>query len=89
MGLFCSVIHLYQCSQEEVIRQVTNKWKQNFGISKIRQLDYDDKEFEAVLSGMDRTSQTIDYLITKPHGNWITISELNLEKCFLLRGSTD
>lgn len=78
MGLFCSIIHIYQRSQEEVIRELSGEWKENFGISAIRHIDGADSEVDAILGGAGQVNSSVDYLVTKPHGNWTTIIEVNI-----------
>jgi hypothetical protein len=78
MGLFCSVIHIYQRTQEEVMRELSDEWKENFGISTIRRIDGTDSQVDAILGGTGGVNSSVDYLVTKPQGNWTTIIEVNV-----------
>lgn len=66
MGLFGSVIHIYQRSQEEVIRELSDEWKENFGISAIRRIEGTDEEVDAILGGTDSTNSSVDNINVKP-----------------------
>jgi len=78
MGLFSSILHVYQRKQAEVVIELSNELRQNFNISALQKIDYDDISYQKILDGSAHSQKGIYYLITETHGNWITIVEVSV-----------
>jgi hypothetical protein len=78
MGLFTTVLHIYKTSQEKAIDELSNELQQNHGFTKLRRLDISNSNYEEVLEKEIFPKQGAFYLITKAHGNWTTIIELEV-----------
>jgi len=78
MGLFSSILHIYQRKQEEVVIGLTNELQQNFNISDFQRIEFGDITFQKMLDESENVPNGICYLITQPHGNWISIVEVNV-----------
>jgi hypothetical protein len=78
MGLFSTILHIYQRSQEDVVLDLTNELRQNFNITDFQRIEFDDVKFQKILDESEHARNGIYYLITQAHGNWISIVEVNV-----------
>jgi hypothetical protein len=90
MGLFSSVLHIYQREQEEVVVALKNELKQHFSISAFEKIEGKGADFRQIIDKSAHARNGICYLITQPHGNWISIVEISvsLEDPFYLYSLT-
>ena len=49
MGLFSTVLHIYNRSQTETVNELTNELRENRELSRFRKLDIDNNNIEKVI----------------------------------------
>lgn len=74
MGLFTSVLHVYQKFPKELIDGLKDELQQAFNVPKVRIINSQDTAFKNILDG--NLQSGIAYLITEEHGNWTTAVEV-------------
>jgi hypothetical protein len=78
MGLFSTVLHIYQRNQADTVNELINELKNNRGFSKFSKLDIDNSNSEKIISEYVFNNPGVFYLVTPLIGNWTTIVELNV-----------
>jgi hypothetical protein len=78
MGLFSTVLHIYQKGQTDVVTALTEELKQNHSFAQFFKLSIPEPRFEQFLQDEVRMQKGIYYLITQPHGNWTSVIELDV-----------
>jgi hypothetical protein len=79
MGLFSTVLHLYQKSQDDIVNELSKELRQDRGLPKLVKVDFKNENYQIVLDREVYSEEGIFYLITQPHGEWTTIIELNVK----------
>lgn len=78
MGLFSTVLHIYQKEQTDIVNALTEELKQNHNFDHFSKLIVPEPQFEQFLQDEIRMQKGIYYLISQPHRNWTTIVELDV-----------
>jgi hypothetical protein len=78
MGLFSTVLHIYQKSQGDIVNELSKELRQDRRLPKLSKVDFTNANHQIVLDKEVYSEEGIFYLITQPHGDWTTIIELNV-----------
>lgn len=74
MGLFSTVLHLFQKTQAEVVEALAAELRQDHGISTIAQKT--GLDFQEII---DVKTSGVAYLVTPQHSNWTTVIEVTVQ----------
>ena len=78
MGLFSTVLHIYNRSQVDTVKEVQNELRLNRDLKNFSKLNISNSNYQEVLDNEVYSKPGIFYLVTQPYGNWTTIIELNV-----------
>jgi hypothetical protein len=78
MGLFSTVLHLYNKPQIDIVNELSKELNEAYGFSRFSRLSFDSSNYKDVLESAVETRKGIYYLVTEKHDNWTTIIELNV-----------
>lgn len=78
MGLFSTVLHIYNRSQVDTVKELQNVLRLNRDLKNFSKLNISNSNYQEVLDNEVYSKPGIFYLVTQPYGNWTTIIELNV-----------
>lgn len=78
MGLFATNTHVFNKTQESVLKALKGLLKNKLGISAFSQIEISKDSFHSMLEDPIYANKGNLYLITHIHGEWVSIVELNV-----------
>ncbi len=78
MGLFSTVLHIYNRSQADTLKELKNDLQLNHALTSFSKVDITNSNYQNVLDNEVYAKPGLFYLVTQLQGDWTTIVELNV-----------
>jgi hypothetical protein len=78
MGLFSTVLHIYNRSQADTLKELKNDLQLNHSLMSFSKVDISNSSYQNVLDNEVYAKPGLFYLVTQLQGNWTSIVELNV-----------